>query len=46
MTNVGLKDAKAIVDAAPTKVREGVSKDEAEVAKKKLEEAGAVVEVE
>lgn len=46
MVNVGLKDAKAIVDAAPTKVREGVSKDEAEVAKKKLEEAGATVEVE
>lgn len=46
MTNVGLKDAKAIVDASPTKVREGVSKDEAEVAKKKLEEAGATVEVE
>jgi large subunit ribosomal protein L7/L12 len=46
LVNVGLKDAKAIVDVAPTKVREGVSRDEAEVAKKKLEEAGATVEVE
>jgi large subunit ribosomal protein L7/L12 len=46
ITNVGLKDAKAIVDAIPAKVREGVTKDEAEVTKKKLEEAGATVEVE
>ena len=46
LTNVGLKDAKALVDASPTKIREGVSKDEAEVAKKKLEEAGATVDVE
>ena len=46
LTNKGLKDAKAMVDAAPIKVCEGVSKDEAEVAKKKLEEAGAAVEIE
>ena len=45
ITSVGLKDAKAIVDAIPAKVREGVTKDEAEVTKKKLEEAGATVEV-
>jgi large subunit ribosomal protein L7/L12 len=45
ITNVGLKDAKAIVDAVPAKVREGVTKDEAEVTRKKLEEAGATVEV-
>ncbi len=46
LTNKGLKDAKAMVDTAPMKVCEGVPKDEAEVAKKKLEEAGATVEIE
>ena len=45
MTGLGLKEAKDLVESAPTPVREGVSKDEAEEAKKKLEEAGATVEV-
>ncbi len=45
LTGLGLKDAKDIVDSAPTNVKEGVSKDEAEGLKKALEEAGAVVEL-
>ena len=45
LTGLGLKEAKDLVDAAPTKVKEGVSKDEAEGLKKALEEAGAVVEL-
>ena len=45
VTELGLKDAKALVDAAPKAVREGVSKDEAEEIKKKLADAGGVVTV-
>ena len=45
LTGLGLKEAKAVVDGAPGVVKEGVSKDEAEAAKKKLEEAGAKVEL-
>jgi large subunit ribosomal protein L7/L12 len=44
-TSLGLKEAKALVDGAPKPVKEGVSKDEAEKAKKALEDAGAVVEL-
>ncbi|MHC4136002.1 MAG: 50S ribosomal protein L7/L12 [Planctomycetota bacterium] len=45
ITSLGLKEAKELVDKAPNKVKEGVSKDEAEKIKKDLEEAGAVVEL-
>lgn len=45
LTGLGLKEAKDLVDAAPTNIKEGVSKDEAEGLKKALEEAGAVVEL-
>jgi len=45
ITGLGLKEAKALVDGAPKPVKEGVSKEEAEEIKKKLEEAGAEVEV-
>jgi len=45
ITGLGLKEAKAIADSAPTMVKEGVSKEEAEEMKKTLEEAGAVVTV-
>jgi large subunit ribosomal protein L7/L12 len=45
LTSLGLKDAKELVDGAPKTVKEAVSKDEAEDAKKKLEEAGAAVEL-
>ena len=45
LTNLGLKEAKDLVEAAPKAVKEGVSKEEAEAAKAKLEEAGAKVEV-
>ncbi|RJR53868.1 MAG: 50S ribosomal protein L7/L12 [Desulfobacteraceae bacterium] len=45
ITNLGLKEAKALVDGAPGKVKEGVTKEEAENIKKQLEEAGATVEV-
>ena len=45
LTGLGLKDAKAVVDGAPKAVKEGVSKDEAEEIKSKLEEVGATVEV-
>ena len=45
LTNLSLKDAKALVDDAPKAVKEKVSKEEAEQTKAKLEEAGAAVEV-
>ncbi len=45
LTSLGLKEAKDVVDAAPKAVKEGVTKDEAEAAKAKLEEAGAKAEV-
>ncbi|NCU30558.1 50S ribosomal protein L7/L12 [Candidatus Saccharibacteria bacterium] len=45
ITGLGLGEAKAIVDSAPAPVKEKVSKDEAETAKKTLEAAGATVEV-
>ncbi|GGD12652.1 50S ribosomal protein L7/L12 [Halopseudomonas salina] len=45
LTGLGLKEAKALVDGAPGTIKEGVSKDEAEAAKKTLEEAGAKVEL-
>ncbi len=45
ITGLGLKDAKALVDGAPKTIKEGVSKADAEDIKKKLEEAGAKVEV-
>ena len=45
MTGLGLKEAKDLVESAPKAVKEGIRKEEAEEAKKKLEEAGATVEV-
>ena len=45
LTGLGLKEAKDMVDAAPSNIKEGVSKAEAEGLKKSLEEAGAVVEL-
>ena len=45
ITGLGLGEAKAIVDGAPANVKENVPKDEAEAAKKQLEEAGATVEL-
>lgn len=45
ITGLGLKEAKDLVDGAPKPVKEGVSKADAEAAKKKLEEAGAKVEL-
>ncbi len=45
ITGLGLKDAKDLVDSAPKDIKEDVSKDEAEEAKTKLEEAGATVEL-
>jgi large subunit ribosomal protein L7/L12 len=45
VTGLGLKEAKDLVDGAPKPVKEGVSKADAEAVKKKLEEAGAKVEV-
>jgi large subunit ribosomal protein L7/L12 len=44
-TGLGLKEAKALVDEAPSSIKEGVSKDDAEEVKKQLEEAGATVEL-
>ncbi|KAF9313928.1 hypothetical protein BG003_004686 [Podila horticola] len=44
-TGLGLKEAKDIVESAPTVLKEGISKDDAEALKKALEEAGAEVEV-
>ena len=45
ITGLGLKEAKDLVDGAPKNVKEGVSKDEAEEVKKKIEEVGGSVEV-
>ncbi|WP_423601882.1 50S ribosomal protein L7/L12 [Sphingomonas sp. MS122] len=45
ITQLGLTEAKALVEGAPKPVKEGVSKDEAEKLKKQLEEAGATVEI-
>ncbi len=45
LTGAGLKDAKALVDNAPSPIKEGVAKDEAEALKAQLEEAGAEVEL-
>jgi large subunit ribosomal protein L7/L12 len=45
ITSLGLTEAKAFVESAPKAVKEGVTKDEAESVKKKLEEAGAKVEI-
>jgi large subunit ribosomal protein L7/L12 len=45
ITKLGLKEAKDLVDGAPKSVKEGVSKEESEEIKKKLEEAGATVEI-
>jgi len=45
LTGLGLKEAKELVDGAPSTLKEAVSKDEAEAAKKDLEEAGASVEL-
>ena len=44
-TGLGLKEAKDLVEAAPSKVKEGISKDDAEKLKKELEEAGATVSI-
>ncbi|SEG28065.1 LSU ribosomal protein L12P [Halpernia humi] len=45
LTGAGLKDAKDMVDSAPTAIKEGIPKDAAEALKKQLEEAGAEVEL-
>ena len=45
LTGLGLKEAKEAVEGVPSKVKEGVSKEDAEAAKKQLEEAGASVEI-
>ncbi len=45
LTGLGLKEAKDVVESAPKAIKEGVTKDEAEEAKKQLEEAGATVEL-
>ena len=45
ITGLGLKEAKALVDDAPSAIKEGVSKDEADDMQKQLEEAGATVEL-
>jgi large subunit ribosomal protein L7/L12 len=45
ITTLGLKEAKDLVEAAPTNVKEGISKGDAEEAQKKLQEAGATVEL-
>ncbi len=45
VTSLGLKEAKDVVDSAPSKVKENVSKEEAEAIKAKLEEQGATVEL-
>jgi len=45
LTGLGLKEAKDVVEGAPKAIKEGVSKDEAEDAKKQLEDAGATVEI-
>jgi large subunit ribosomal protein L7/L12 len=45
VTGLGLKEAKDLVEGAPQSLKEGVSKDDAEALKKKVEEAGATVEI-
>jgi len=45
VTNLGLKEAKELVESAPKPIKEGVSKEEAATLKEKLEEAGAVIEI-
>ncbi len=45
VTNLGLKEAKDLVDGAPKPIKEGVNKEEAEAIKKKFTDAGATVEV-
>ena len=45
ITGLGLKEAKDLVDGAPSTLKEGVAKADAEAAKKELEEAGATVEL-
>jgi len=45
ITGLGLKEAKALVESAPAAVKEGVSKDEAEAMKAKLEEVGAMIDL-
>jgi large subunit ribosomal protein L7/L12 len=45
LTGLGLKEAKEAVESAPTTLKEGISKEDAEEAKKALEEAGAAVEI-
>lgn len=45
ITNLGLKEAKALVDEAPSNVKEGVTKEEADQIKSELEEVGAIVEI-
>ncbi len=45
ITGLGLKEAKGVVEAAPKAIKEGVTKEEAEEVKKKLDEAGAEVEI-
>ena len=45
VTNLGLKEAKDLVEGAPKPIKEGVSKEEADAVKKKFEEAGATVEI-
>ncbi|MBW1690318.1 MAG: 50S ribosomal protein L7/L12 [Deltaproteobacteria bacterium] len=45
VTNLGLKEAKELVEAAPSKVKEGIAKEDAESIKAQLEEVGATVEV-
>ncbi len=45
LTGLGLKEAKDLVDGAPKPVKEGIAKADAEAAKKKLEDAGAKVEI-
>lgn len=45
ITNLGLKEAKELVDGAPNKVKEGITKEEAEAIRDKLQDAGAQVEI-
>ena len=45
LTTLGLKEAKDLVESAPAAVREGINKEEAEITKQKLQEAGALVEI-
>ncbi len=45
LTSLGLKEAKALVDEAPKPIKEGISKEDADAAKTKLEEAGAEIEI-